>query len=53
MPEFMDREFIGTVINTFTISISTDGLIAKEYQGVDFKIHVGVIIADLKTLQQA
>lgn len=47
--KFMGREYIGTERNTFIIS--PDGMIAKEYRGVDPKTHAAQIIADLKTLQ--
>jgi peroxiredoxin Q/BCP len=49
--KFMGREYLGTARNTFIIS--PDGKIAKEYRGVDPKTHAGVIIADLKALQDA
>lgn len=47
--KFMGREFIGTHRNTFIIS--PDGLIAKEYKGVDPKTHVAQILHDLHELQ--
>ena len=49
--KFMGREYIGTQRDTFIIS--PDGMIAKEYRGVDPKSHAVQIIADLKTLQAA
>jgi thioredoxin-dependent peroxiredoxin len=39
-----------TLRNTFIIN--PEGQIAKEYQGVDPKTHVGQIITDLRQLQQ-
>ena len=47
--KFMGREYIGTNRDTFIIS--PDGLIAKEYRGVDPKTHAAQLIADLKQLQ--
>ena len=48
--KFMGREFTGTLRNTFLIS--PEGLIVKEYLGVNPKQHSSEIIRDLKTLQQ-
>lgn len=48
--KFMGREFTGTPRNTFLIS--PEGLIVKEYLGVNPKQHSSEIIRDLKTLQQ-
>ena len=47
--KFMGREFIGTHRNT--VIISPDGQIAKVFEGVDPKTHVGEIIEALKQLQ--
>lgn len=47
--KFMGREYLGTNRDTFIIS--PDGLVAKEYRGVDPKTHAAQIIAELKTLQ--
>lgn len=47
--KFMGRDYIGTQRNTFIIS--PDGMIVKEYIGVDPKTHAAQIIADLQTLQ--
>ena len=47
--KFMGREFLGTHRNTYVID--PDGTIAKEYIGVDPKVHASQIIADLKSLQ--
>lgn len=47
--KFMGREYMGMERNTFIIS--PDGLLAKEYRGVDPKTHAAQIIADLQTLQ--
>jgi len=49
--KFMGREYIGTNRDTFIIS--PDGLIAKEYRGVDPKTHAAQLIADLKQLQRS
>lgn len=51
LKKFMGREYMGTERNTFIIS--PDGMIAKEYRGVDPKKHAAEIIADLKQLQNA
>lgn len=48
--KFMGREYIGTERNTFIIN--PDGMIAKEYRGVDPKTHAAQIIADLDALQR-
>lgn len=48
--KFMGREYIGTQRDTFIIS--PDGMIAKEYRGVNPKDHAVQIINDLKALQQ-
>jgi peroxiredoxin Q/BCP len=45
------REFIGTLRNTFLIN--PDGMIVKEYLGVNPKTHATEIIQDLKVLQNA
>lgn len=47
---FMGRDYIGTQRNTFIIN--PDGMIAKEYIGVDPKTHAAQIITDLKNFQQ-
>ena len=47
--KFMGRDYIATQRDTFIIS--PDGMIAKEYRGVDPKEHAAQIIADLKELQ--
>lgn len=47
--KFMGREYMGTQRNTFIIS--PDGMIVKEYIGVNPKEHAVQIIADLKALQ--
>ncbi len=47
--KFMGREYIGTMRNTFIIN--PEGMIAKEYIGVDPKTHAAQIIADLKKFQ--
>lgn len=47
--KFMGKEFMGTERNTFIIS--PDGLIAKEYRGVNPKEHAAEIIKDLQQLQ--
>ena len=47
--KIMGREYIGTQRNTFIIS--PDGMIAKEYRGVNPKDPAVQIINDLKTLQ--
>lgn len=47
--KFMGREYMGTQRNTFIIS--PDGMIAKEYIGVNPKEHAAEIIKDLKALQ--
>jgi peroxiredoxin Q/BCP len=49
--KFMGREYMGIMRNTYIIN--PDGMIAKEYIGVDPKDHVGTIIEDLKTLRAA
>lgn len=49
--KFMGREFTGTLRNTFLIN--PEGLIVKEYLGVNPKQHSSEIIQDLKTFQQA
>jgi peroxiredoxin Q/BCP len=46
---FMGREYIGTKRNTFIID--PNGMIAKEYDGVDPKNHVAQILEVLKQLQ--
>lgn len=43
------REFMGVLRNTFLIS--PDGIIVREYRGVDPKTHAAEIIADLQSLQ--
>ena len=47
--KFMGREFIGTHRNT--VIITPDVEIAKVFEGVDPKTHVGEIIDELKRLQ--
>ena len=47
--KFMGREYIGTERNTFIIS--PEGMIAKEYRGVEPKTHAAQIISDLKALR--
>lgn len=47
--KFMGREFMGTHRNTYIIN--PDGIIVKEYKGVDPKKHVQDIIDDLRSLQ--
>jgi peroxiredoxin Q/BCP len=47
--KFMGREFVGTHRNT--VIITPDGQIAKVFEGVDPKTHVGEIIETLKQLQ--
>ncbi len=49
--KFMGREFTGTLRNTFLIN--PEGLIVKEYLGVNPKQHSSEIIQDLKTFQEA
>lgn len=49
LKKFMGREYLGTNRDTFIIN--PDGLVAKEYRGVDPKTHAAQIIADLKELQ--
>jgi thioredoxin-dependent peroxiredoxin len=47
--KFMGREYMGTERNTFIIS--PDGMIVREYRGVDPKTHAAQIISDLQELQ--
>lgn len=47
--KMLGHEFMGVVRNTFVIS--PDGMVAKEYRGVDPKTHAAEIIADLRSLQ--
>ena len=47
--KFMGKDYLGTQRNTFIIN--PDGLVAKEYIGVNPKEHAAQIIADLKSLQ--
>lgn len=49
--KFMGREFLGVRRNTYLID--PKGQIVKEYENVTPKTHVGLLIADLKTLQNA
>lgn len=49
--KFMGREYMGTQRNTFIID--PNGMIAKEYIGVDPKSHAAQIITDLQELQKA
>jgi peroxiredoxin Q/BCP len=49
--KFMGREYMGTNRDTFLIS--PQGMIAKEYRGVNPKSHAADIIADLKASQSA
>jgi peroxiredoxin Q/BCP len=49
LSKFMGKEYFGTHRNTFIIN--PDGYIAKKYEGVDPKTHVGQILDDLKKLQ--
>lgn len=48
--KFMGREFLGVKRDTYLIN--PEGMIVKEYKGVNPKNHVAEIIADLQTLQQ-
>ena len=48
---FWGKTLLGTKRNTFIIN--PDGMIAKEYLGVDPATHAAKIIADLKALQNA
>lgn len=47
--KFMGRDYMGTERNTFVIT--PDGLLAKEYRGVNPAAHAKQIIDDLKSLQ--
>lgn len=49
--KFMGREYMGTERNTFIIS--PDGMVVREYIGVNPKTHAAQIISDLKALQAA
>ncbi len=49
--QFMGREFMGTLRNTYIIN--PEGKIAKTYEGVDPKKHVAQIVKDLQALQAA
>ncbi len=51
LKKMMGREYMGMMRNTFIIS--PDGLIVKEYIGVDPKSHAAQIIADLQVLQRS
>lgn len=46
--KFMGREFLGTTRDTYLVNPA--GEIAKKYEGVDPKTHIGAIITDLKDL---
>jgi peroxiredoxin Q/BCP len=47
--KFMGKEYVGISRNTYLIN--PDGMIAKEYLGVDPKKHAAEIIKDLQTFQ--
>jgi peroxiredoxin Q/BCP len=47
--KFMGREFFG--IHRNTVIITPDGKIARTYEGISPKDHVGEILADIKVLQ--
>ena len=49
--KFLGRDFFGISRNTYIIN--PDGMIVKEYLGVNPKTHAAQIIADLKKLQAA
>jgi peroxiredoxin Q/BCP len=49
LKKFMGREYMGMERNTFIVDPT--GKIAKEYRGVDPKVHAAQIIVDLKSLQ--
>jgi len=49
LKKFMGREYMGIERNTFIIN--PEGMIAKEYTGVDPKVHAAQIITDLRALQ--
>jgi len=49
--KFLGREFFGISRNTYIID--PEGMIVKEYIGVNPKTHAAQIIADLKELQQS
>jgi peroxiredoxin Q/BCP len=49
--KFLGRDYFGISRNTYVIN--PDGMIVKEYLGVNPKTHAGQIIADLKKLQAA
>ena len=48
--KFMGKDYLGTQRNTFIIN--PDGLVAKEYIGVNPKEHAAQIITDLQALQK-
>ena len=47
--KFMGREYMGMERNTFLIS--PDGMVVKEYRGVDPRKHAAEILADLQAYQ--
>jgi thioredoxin-dependent peroxiredoxin len=51
LKKFMGREYMGMSRDTFIIT--PDGLLAREFRGVNPKTHASEIIAELKALQQA
>lgn len=48
--KFMGREFLSIYRNTYIVN--PEGMIVKEYEGVQPKTHVAEIVRDLKALQE-